>query len=162
MAHNRIVVGLDGSTSSQHALEWAVSEADRRGATILVVTACPPPPGPASDGSVELMAALLNAARTQRRGISEARAAVHPHRPVVIGREVIVADPVTALCHAGAIADLIVIGGHEAAGVCETTIAGRIASRIAERRHGGCPLVIIPSPEPLRETASTALAANSA
>jgi nucleotide-binding universal stress UspA family protein len=162
MAHNRIVVGLDGSPSSQRALDWAVSEADRRGATILVVTACPPPPGPARDASAELMAMLLNAARTQRRGISEARAAVHPHRPVVIGREVIVAEPVTALCHAGAIADLIVIGGHEVVGVPQTKIAGRIAARLAERRHGECPLVIIPSTEPVRETATTALAVNTA
>ena len=43
MSHPHIVVGVDGSHDSAHALTWAAEQAQRAGATLRVVYAWEPP-----------------------------------------------------------------------------------------------------------------------
>ena len=43
-----IIVGVDGSDHSGHALRWAMQEAARRHAPLTVMTVCPSPARPAT------------------------------------------------------------------------------------------------------------------
>ena len=137
MLRQQIAVGLDGSPASRHALVWATREAVHRNADVLVITAVPS----------TMDDQLVDAYRMQRLSIVAARAAVPHSEHVMIGRQVITADPVTALCHAAATADLLVLGSDESSGLPDTSIPGRLAHRLAARHaHSGrCPIVIIPT-----------------
>ncbi|HEX6497469.1 MAG TPA: universal stress protein [Micromonosporaceae bacterium] len=157
MVHGRIVIGFDGSPAARRALAWAVREAVRRPARLLVVTAYPPaahPEHPA--GSSARVDDLLGLVRAQREAIAAAVAGLGTEPPVV-GRQVVIADPVVALCHAGTMADLLVLGVASRDGLATST-AGRIAQAFADRRHRGiaCPLVVVPGAEPALPTAETA------
>ncbi len=144
---NRIVVGLDGSAPARHALEWAVREAVRRGATVLVVTAWAGGARASHDEArhAELVAQHVRLAAMQREAIAQALAGAPAGCHPVIGREIILAEPVTALAHAGRYADLLVLGSDASHGLAETSVAGRVARRFARRHGGPCPLVVIPS-----------------
>jgi nucleotide-binding universal stress UspA family protein len=160
MTRNRIVVGIDGSVPAQRALEWAAHEASRREATVLVVTAWPvatgraPEPGPRR----ELIDGRMRIGRMQQAAITHALAGMAA--PPVIGREIILADPVTALCHAAALADLVVVGSDEQHGLRHTSVAARVAQRLSARRRRGlaAPLVVVPTctAEPIVPTERTA------
>jgi nucleotide-binding universal stress UspA family protein len=136
MAFNRVVVGLDGSASAQCALRWAVQEAARRRAAVFVVTAVHPE---------DLVAGRRRIERMQRDAI--AWALIDVPEPPVVGREIIVADPVMAICHAASIADVVVLGSDEFDGLLPTSLAARVAVRLSERRQYGAnvPLVVVPT-----------------
>lgn len=157
MVHGRIVIGFDGSPAARRALDWAVHEAVRRSARVLVVTAYPPqshPEHPA--GSSARVNDLLRLVRAQREAINVAVAGLDAERPV-IGRQVVIADPVVALRHAGTMADLLVLGVASRDGM-STSTAGRIAQAFADRRNRGmaCPLVVVPGAEPALPATETA------
>jgi nucleotide-binding universal stress UspA family protein len=136
----RIVVGLDGSLASQRALEWAVAQAVARPATVLVVTAIPyGAPGP--DGVRRRMADRMAVDAMQRSAIVAARRAVAAGRVVVIGRETVVADPVTALCGSARRADLVVVGS-DGAGLRPSSVAGRVAARLGRTPYPSPPLIV--------------------
>lgn len=113
MYHHRIIVGVDGSPGSRAALEWAARQAASLHATILMVTAwrVSTEDGPAERGW--LMEQRRRITDMQHECIAALRARLEPDELPVIGRELILADPVTALRHAGRMADLVVIGGDE-------------------------------------------------
>jgi nucleotide-binding universal stress UspA family protein len=144
MDHHRIVVGVDGSPASRAALEWAARQAASLHATVLVVTAwrVPTEGGPAERGwLVDQRRRLTD---MQHECIAAVREAVGPDELPVIGRELILADPVVALRHAGRMADLVVIGGSQAAR--PTSVALRLAFTATP---GTVPLVVIaPSRQP--------------
>jgi nucleotide-binding universal stress UspA family protein len=144
MTHNRIVVGFDGSPPAQWALRWAVREAVRRRASVFVVTAV---------GAEDMVTGRKRIERMQRAGIVRALAGIV--RPPLISREIIIADPVTAICHASAIADAVVIGSDEYDGLRSTSLAHRVAVRLSERRRYGAtvPLVVVPTEPPTAATA---------
>jgi nucleotide-binding universal stress UspA family protein len=147
VTRNRIVVGIDGSVPAQRALEWAAQEAGRRGATVLVVTAWPVAtgPAPAPGRRRELIDGRMRIGHLQQAAI--ARALTGMAEPPVVGREIIFADPVTALCHAAALADLVVVGSDEQRGLRRSSVAARVAQRLSARRRRGlaAPLVVVPT-----------------
>jgi nucleotide-binding universal stress UspA family protein len=146
-ATNRIVVGLDDSAPARHALAWAVREALRRHASVLVVTAWPDGARTARQGDHRrAVVGQLRLAAMQRAAIAAATDALVPGHHPVIGREIVLADPVVALVHAGQHADLLVLGSDEARGLTGTSVAGRIARWYAHRHGGSCPLVVVPGP----------------
>lgn len=142
MRAHRLVVGVDGSAAAAAALEWAVRRAAHDGDRLLVVTAWHPPrgaPGP------ELVAQRQAIIRMQRAQI--ARALIASGARPQVGTEIILADPVTALCHAGRAADLVVLGatGQPA----PTSLVARVARRIAARRPELARAVVaVPEPRP--------------
>jgi nucleotide-binding universal stress UspA family protein len=80
----QIAVGVDGSLAGRHALRWAVREAVRLNADVLVVTACPPV---ASTVDEAVPTRLVDTYRI-RVAILAARAAVPGTDRVVVGRQV--------------------------------------------------------------------------
>ncbi|MFY1670821.1 universal stress protein [Plantactinospora sp. WMMB334] len=135
----RIVVGLDGSPGARAALEWAVRLAARRAGTVLVVTAWPDPARAVSRRLGGLRAERLALTRMQRARIAVALAGLR-HPPRVL-RMLVLADPVTALCHAAATADLVVLGAPGSGGRRHDDLVGpRVLSRLARRSARGAPV----------------------
>lgn len=132
MRHNRIAVGYDGSPAARYALAWAVREAMGRDAIVLLVTAWPATAHTSHDPAT-LVAHRLRLHGMQRRGVAEAVAGLD--RPPVVAREIILADPVTALVHAASFADIVVIGGDATEALRPGSVAAVLAERLGRRRR---------------------------
>ncbi|MDQ7911469.1 universal stress protein [Phytohabitans sp. ZYX-F-186] len=155
MARQRIVVGLDASAAARDALWWAVREAARTGARVLVVTAWPAADRALARDRDGLFEARLDLHRMQRDRIAEAVAGVSPRPP--IARELVLADPVTALSHAAAIADVVVIGSDTATGLRGDSVAAALAHQLARRGHPAVLVVAtakVAEPGPVLTTAA--------
>ncbi|GAA4473911.1 universal stress protein [Phytohabitans houttuyneae] len=133
MAQQRIVVGLDASAAARDALWWAVREAARIGASVLVVTAWPDRDRAAARDRDALFEARLDLHRMQRDRIAEAAAGLSPRPPIV--RELVLAEPVTALSHAATIADVVVIGSDTANGLRRKSLPATLARQLTHHRH---------------------------
>lgn len=143
---SRIVVGVDGSTTSDRALDWAVEDARRRGATIVVVHAWSMP---RTDPYVPL---ALDPGMFEEAGRSVLRAAVeriaaHPEAPPV---ETVLAceSPTRALLEAAAGADLLVVGSHGRGGF-SGMLLGSVSQHVLH--HATVPVVVVRSGAPDRE-----------
>lgn len=147
MAHDRIVVGLDRSAPARRALAWAAREAVRRHASVLVVTAWPAVDRAAMRDGEELFDGRVRLHRMQRDAIAAATAGLVP-KPLVV-REIVIADPVTALGHAAASADLVVVGSDETPDLRPGSVAAEVAAQLAQRgRWSGhaVPVVVVATP----------------
>lgn len=134
----RIVVGVDGSTSSVSALEWALRQAELTGSSLEVVTtwewptnygwAYPLPPG--YDPQVDAQKMLDDTLASLR--------VTHPDVPVQT--IVVEGHPAPVLVAASEGADLLVVGsrGHgEFAGM----LIGSVSEHCATNAH--CPVVVV-------------------
>ena len=134
-AQSRIVVGVDGSPTSLEALEWAVREAQLRGATLEVthVTFVP-------DDVLELET-LTEFSQRERSILDTALAKAKSMAPDVriLSRA---ADPpaAKALVEISKDADLLVVGSR-GLGPFKEFALGSVSHDCA--RHARCPLVII-------------------
>ena len=134
-----IVVGVDGSDSSVHALRWALGEARLRGAGVEVVHSWHIPyysdmsgmvsvPGDAMRESAEaVLADVLAAVADESGGIA------------LTGR-IELGSAATTLVEASGQAELLVVGrrGH---GGFLTLVIGSVAQQVAA--HAKCPVVIV-------------------
>lgn len=141
MAHDRIVVGLDRSASAHYALTWAAREAARRHVTLLVVTAWPAVDRVSARDNGELVDHRVRLHQMQRDAVAAATAGL-VCAPLV-AREIVFADPVTALCHAAGFADLVVLGGEATGGLRPPSVATEVATRLARHRRAGEPAPIV-------------------
>lgn len=141
MTDNVIVVGIDGSSASKAALQWAVKEAAIRHARIravgvvdvrLVPTA--PLVGPVKGDLVGVATAAVDDAVAQVQ---------HNGAAVPVEREITVGHPARALIDLANDAELLVVGrrGH-------STIAGLLMGSVAAQvsAHADCPVVVIHGP----------------
>ena len=126
-----IVVGVDGSDRARPAVEWAVEEAQRRGAALQIVHGRPTRPGYPLEQFLTIAHGL----------VSEAVAwalTVDPFVPVASQvRDVPAAD---ALVAASERADLLVVGARG----CDSTASddlGTIARACVQR--AACPVVVV-------------------
>jgi nucleotide-binding universal stress UspA family protein len=137
-----VVVGVDGSPRSAHALRWAAEEAQLRGAEVIAVHACEAPsriapyapvhpsgPGPERllrDGQTHLADLVLDAL-----GVSGGGAVRQVCEQT---------SPVRALlAHARGASLLVVAAGGDVAGG-----AGIGPTALACVRNAGCPVVVLP------------------
>lgn len=137
IAQHRIVVGVDGSPAAQAALNWAVREAVAVHSRLLVVTAWQLPIAGRRWPTSELRQEWRRRIDVQLTAIRTALAGVPVEQRPVVGRQLIMADPVTALRHAARLADLVVIGG---------TSRGRhtgVASGLAGTTQADLTLVVV-------------------
>jgi len=134
MSHQQIVVGIDGSMTARHALDWAATECGRRGAELVIAHAGDAEPGQPSgpDTPTEFGRSLL----------AEAEVEVYENGaecPVstVIGYE----NPVHLLTRLSERADLLVVGSH-GLGEAASALLGSVAFRVAA--HARCSIVVVP------------------
>ncbi|MFF9482770.1 universal stress protein [Streptomyces sp. NPDC014733] len=138
--HGRIVVGVDGSESSQEALRWAVRQAELTGSTLTAVTAWEYPPGSIGriDEPRELRTSLEQAAD---RGLSDAvRRAVRPGAGPRVETVVAYGTAAAVLLDAARGADLLVVGsrGH---GGFSGALLGSVSRHCTA--HAPCPVVVV-------------------
>ncbi len=145
----RIVVGLDGSTASAHALRWAMREAVARNGGVAALTAFE---FTAMDGSSLRY-------RADQRHLAERRLATllskvraeYPQVPLT-GR-VVVGPAAELLATESACADLLVLGSHRPGRLAEE-VFGSVAA--ACLRTALCPVLVIPEATPPRTVAEPA------
>ncbi|KJK40755.1 universal stress protein UspA [Streptomyces variegatus] len=138
---NPVVVGVDGSPSSLHAVEVAAREAGLRGAGLRLVHAFGwpsmhvppggPPWNPAAAGVRELVdGTLIKAEQRARRAAPQ----------VEITREVSVGEPLMVLEIESRTATLVVVGSR-GLGAFGSLLLGSTAVHLAA--HGRCPVLVV-------------------
>lgn len=138
-----VVVGVDGSEPSLRALDYAVGEADRRGAPLRVLHTWDVPPIGAITGvptfsPPEFLRDLKN---TEARLIAESVAGLKSRYPdVEIHEELRQGGPVQALTEESENAALVVVGSRGRGGFLGLLL-GSVSHGIAH--HANCPVTIV-------------------
>jgi nucleotide-binding universal stress UspA family protein len=137
----RIVVGVDGSDSSNAALAWAVRQAALTGARVDAVHAWHNPAGYSYGYGYAMMLPAVDLEKFARQPLDEAIAAVADLAPGVEIRPVLVEDnPARALLDAAKDADLLVVGSRGHGGFTEALL-GSVGQHCVH--HADCPVVVI-------------------
>ena len=135
-----IVVGVDGSSSSQAALRWALRQAQLEGAPVEAVAAWTYPPlsgwGPTVPGPEIEEAARRALAETVTQEEDTARPAVPVRQLAECGH------PAEVLLRAARGAHLLVVGSRGLGGF-SGTLLGSVSRHCAE--HASCPVVVVRS-----------------
>lgn len=134
---HRIVVGIDGSSDSARALEWAVIEAQQSGALLDIVTAWM---FPMAIGYA--FTATVGEVRDEARSlVDDAISHVAEVAPdVVVHGEAIEQPPGPALVTASKGADLLVVGSRGMGGF-EELLVGSVGHYCM--RHASCSVVLV-------------------
>jgi nucleotide-binding universal stress UspA family protein len=134
-----IIVGVDGSASSQRALAWALRQAEATGATVQAVLAWSVP---TSYGTGVMVLPGVqwqaDAKETLEAAVASASSA-YPEVPVQC--HTIEGHPATVLLHQAKDADLLVVGSRGHGGFVGALI-GSVSHHVIH--HAPCPVVIIP------------------
>lgn len=138
----RIVVAVDGSATSQRALDWALDEARLRGAQLIVLHAWQPAILPAAAPAVAMADAPWlgdDAARLvqQQLDASPSDGLTTPPEPVVV-----CGNPAAAILDAATSASLVVVGSRGRGG-----FAGLLLGSVSQQvvHHAPCPVVVVPA-----------------
>jgi nucleotide-binding universal stress UspA family protein len=139
----RVVVGVDGSDTSQRALEWAVAEAASRAAELEVVHSYTVPylggypyaepldPAPFQEAASKLLDDALDATDTSAL----------PGAPI---RTLSLGGARPGLLDASQDADLVVVGARGVGGF-RGMLLGSVSHAVAQ--HATCPVVVVPPAE---------------
>ncbi|HXV94098.1 MAG TPA: universal stress protein [Pseudonocardia sp.] len=144
-----VVVGTDGGAESAPAVTFALAEAARRDATLLVVTAVEEPPYWAV--AYGMPAPLVGGEQRRKIAAADADAQVGEIAEALGGRaadvpveiHAVVGGPVGALVEAARDADLLVVG-HGGGGAVANLLIGSVA--IGALLHAPCPVAVVPEP----------------
>ena len=144
-----IIVGVDGSGHSRHALEWAIREAAVRHSPLTVLTVQQPATGYWGVGAAvpipypydqDLARLALKMAEEETNSALEK---VGPEsRPSSVTVRAVVALPAEALLKAAADADMLVVGSRGAGGF-KRLLMGSVSTQVTQHAH--CPVVVIPA-----------------
>jgi nucleotide-binding universal stress UspA family protein len=133
----RIVVGVDGSSSSKAALRWAIRQAKLTGGSVDAVTVWRLPStygwAPAPDGMPDLEAAAKRTLIMALAEVSGLEPGV-PVRPVVTE-----GDTARALLHAADGAELLAVGSRGHGGLA-STLLGSVSVHCV--LHAPCPVLV--------------------
>jgi nucleotide-binding universal stress UspA family protein len=130
-AGHRIVVGVDGSNTALHAVDWAVHEAGRRGVGLHLVHAGPYLRGAADSQERRRARAVL------ARGYTVAHQAA---RDLPITTELVAGAPAKVLVGASKGAALLVLG-MVGTGAADEILLGSVALDVSGRAHS--PVVVV-------------------
>ncbi|HKS49854.1 MAG TPA: universal stress protein [Amycolatopsis sp.] len=120
-----ILVGVDGSPSSLHAVRWAATEAVRRRVPVRLLSVCP------ADAQVEQGHQVLRAAESLAR---EAAPGAEVRQELRVGLAA------ALLIEESAAAGLVVLGSRGLGGFAGMLV-GSVSSGVAA--HGRCPVVVV-------------------
>jgi nucleotide-binding universal stress UspA family protein len=142
---NRVVVGIDGSEGSNHALEWAAAEAARRGAVLEAHTSYDPGYVFITDQEVH---------QAMQHVLDEAETHIVDLAPGLAFKGVIhEGSAAKFLIDASKGADLLVVGSRGLGG-----FSGLLLGSVSQQcsLHAHCPIVIVrPLEEPNNDKAAT-------
>jgi len=144
IGHNSIVVGIDGSPSSEAAFDWALDEAARRHLPLHLVSA--------RERDLPIDAGLLDspatatAVMTQARNLTEELLATHSaralraHPTLAVTTESSPSFAAAALVELSSRADTVVVGnrGH---GILMGKLLGSVSTQVT--MHADCPVVVV-------------------
>jgi nucleotide-binding universal stress UspA family protein len=147
----RIVVGVDGSEGSRHALHWAAEQATLRGSDLEVITTFEhhlPWRGLGADSSLGAAAAEAIRQEAEDRKAEATRHAqglvdrmvAELDGPKAVATAVHSAHPAQTLIDRSRNADLLVVGSRGRGGF-KTLMLGSVSQQCAQ--HAECPVVII-------------------
>ena len=142
-----IIVGVDGSEHSYHALCWAMREAAEHNAALTVMTVCPSPARPATMtfwGLPTLPEAKFNSERARRavqEAVDKAASEISGTLPEVTV-SVATGEATEELVSASRDADLLVVGSRGTGGFSRLLL-GSVSSQVMH--HAACPVVVIPA-----------------
>jgi nucleotide-binding universal stress UspA family protein len=139
-----IIVGVDGSSHSQRALEWAVHEAAVRQLPVRVVTVYRTAvgylgPAVALGGDVSLADGMRAMAR---EATEKALALAGDQRPAGVTVEALRGIAAEELVGASVDADMVVVGSRGAGGFARLLL-GSVSTAVVHHAH--CPVVVIPA-----------------
>lgn len=134
----RIVVGVDGSESSRHALHWAVAQSKVMGATLEAVTTWAPP---IPWGRTPTLPSSQDPADRARKVLAEAvESVLGPHSALDVQEVVVEGHAAPTLIAASKRADLLVVGsrGHG-------PFAGMLLGSVSRHcvTNAACPVVVV-------------------
>ncbi|QHC23014.1 universal stress protein [Streptomyces sp. GS7] len=138
----RIVVGVDGSESSEEALRWAVRQAELTDSTVDAVTAWEYPPLYGSIGWIDApqeLASDMKAAASQALDHA-VKEAVAPEQQARIHSVLAYGTPAAVLLDQARGADLLVVGSRGHGG-----FAGALLGSVGQHctQHAPCPVVVV-------------------
>jgi nucleotide-binding universal stress UspA family protein len=139
-----IIVGIDGSNHSQHALEWAVREAAVRRVPLTVIAVYRTTAGywggpVAYPQDIELSA---DTRKDAEDATDKALASVGGPRPASVTVRAVCGIPAEELVRAGEDAEMIVVGSRGNGGFSRLLL-GSVSSQVVHHAH--CPVVVIPA-----------------
>ena len=137
-----IIVGIDGSSHSQLALDWAMREAKLRREPLSVLTVVHLSAAGwhgmvVFPSSQEVVAQAREAARETAAKAAAGFGEAAPSTSV----QAVVGQPAEVLIDASQDADLLVLGSRGAGGFTRLTM-GSVSSQVSHHAH--CPVVIVP------------------
>lgn len=140
-ARRRVVVGVDHSPSSMHALAWSAEEAERRSWPLVpVLVRQAGSPGSGRSGEVPDLAQLEASER------ASLTTAAQRHAPgLTVEPEVLSGHAAHALLQFTSPGDLVVLGARGRGGF-RSLLLGSTSTAVAE--HAQCPVVVIRPPHP--------------
>jgi nucleotide-binding universal stress UspA family protein len=143
-----IIVGVDGSDNSRHALAWAMREAAKHDVPLRVLSVHPPSARPATkiywgvhsypENSFDPDLASMAVEDFVDKVASEAGGPV-PEITV----SVTTGDAAKELVQASHDADMLVVGSRGSGGFAALRM-GSVSSQVTH--HAGCPVVVVPPP----------------
>ena len=139
-----IVVGVDNSTHSQRALDWAINEAAIRKAPLTVVTVIQEIAGwygvPLPNMADAPLAEKIG--KAVREQVEAAVARLDEPGPESIKVRSLTGSPSQRILAVAADADMIVLGSRGSGGFAKLML-GSVSSQVTQHAH--CPVVIIPA-----------------
>ena len=137
-----IFVGVDGSTHSQTALDWAMREAGIRHAPLTVITVHEVAAS-GWGGSLEFPADEImreEASKAVQEAVDQTAAQLGDAGPAEITVQALIGHPAPLLIEASKTADLLVVGSRGSGGFARLLL-GSVSNQVAE--HAQCPVTII-------------------
>jgi nucleotide-binding universal stress UspA family protein len=137
----RIVVGIDGSDTAQRALAWAVDEAKRRNAVLVVVHAWHVPyvggyPVTASAYDPALIEEAARSVLADALAAEDTSELAAPPEPILV-----CGGAATTILDAAKGADLLVVGSRGLGGF-GALLLGSVSHQVVH--HASCPVVVVP------------------
>ncbi|KUI33919.1 universal stress protein [Mycobacterium sp. IS-1496] len=142
-----IVVGVDGSPTSDHAVRWAAGEALSRRSRLTLVHAAPA--SMAEWSAIPAPVGILDWQREMGRQVLEVAAQIADgvtRGAVPVSTEFFVAAPAVELVDLSRKAELVVVGSR-GRGALARTVLGSVSTALVHRAH--CPVAVIHAEAPI-------------
>jgi nucleotide-binding universal stress UspA family protein len=137
----RVVVGVDGSSGAQAALRWAIDEARRDRAELVVVHVWQMP-YLGSSPYAPMSAIDLDLLEEEATHLVDRMLAAEDTNDVDVERRTVCGSASQALVDLAKDADLLVVGARGHGGFVGVLL-GSVSDQVA--RHAPCPVVIVPA-----------------